>query len=120
MLRQAYLSAEDNDFFSHGGVDYVGIGSAVLDNLTSDGRSRGASTITQQVAKNLLLTNEQSYTRKVKEALLAYRIESYLSKEEILTLLSPPLVRLHGRFLRKGEKKERERKSREDRLRRLS
>ena len=86
LLRQAYLSAEDNDFFSHGGIDYVGIGSAVFDNLTSDGRSRGASTITQQVAKNLLLTNEQSYTRKVKEAFLAYRIESYLRKEEILTL----------------------------------
>lgn len=85
LLREAYLSAEDNEFFSHGGVDYVGIGSAVVDNITSDGR-RGASTITQQVAKNLLLTNEQSYTRKIKEAILAYRIESYLSKEEILAL----------------------------------
>ncbi len=86
LLREAFLSAEDNEFFSHGGVDYVGIASAVIDNLTSDGRARGASTITQQVAKNLLLTNEQSYTRKIKEALLAYRIESYLSKQEILSL----------------------------------
>ena len=57
MLVRAYLSAEDKNFFSHGGIDYIGIVVAVFDNLTSSGRSRGASTITQQVAKNLLLTN---------------------------------------------------------------
>jgi penicillin-binding protein 1A len=86
MLIRAYLSAEDKNFFQHGGIDYVGIGVAVFDNLTSSGRSRGASTITQQVAKNLLLTNEYSYTRKVKEAILAYRIENALTKQQILSL----------------------------------
>jgi penicillin-binding protein 1A len=86
MLRDAYLSAEDKTFFSHGGIDYPGIASAVFSNVFSSGRSRGASTITQQVAKNLLLTNEYSYTRKVKEAILAKRIESALTKPQILSL----------------------------------
>jgi penicillin-binding protein 1A len=86
MLRDAYLSAEDKTFFSHGGIDYPGIASAVFSNVFSSGRSRGASTITQQVAKNLLLTNEYSYTRKIKEALLAKRIESALTKPQILSL----------------------------------
>lgn len=86
LLKGAYLSAEDKTFFSHGGLDYTGIAGALVSNLSSDGRSRGASTITQQVAKNLLLTNERSYARKIKEAILAYRIESVLTKEEILSL----------------------------------
>lgn len=86
MLIRSYLSAEDKNFFEHGGIDYLGIASAVFDNLTSSGRSRGASTITQQVAKNLLLTNEYSYARKAKEALLAYRIENALTKRQILSL----------------------------------
>jgi penicillin-binding protein 1A len=86
MLIRAYLSAEDKNFFQHGGIDYIGIGVAIFDNLTSSGRSRGASTITQQVAKNLLLTNEYSYTRKIKEAILAYRIENALTKQQILSL----------------------------------
>ena len=86
LLVRAYLSAEDKTFFSHGGIDYIGILSAVFDNVFSSGRSRGASTITQQVAKNLLLTNEYSYVRKVKEAILAYRIEGALNKQQILSL----------------------------------
>jgi penicillin-binding protein 1A len=86
MLIRAYLSAEDKTFFSHGGIDYLGVVSAVFDNITSSGRSRGASTITQQVAKNLLLTNEYSYVRKAKEAVLAYRIEGALNKQQILSL----------------------------------
>ena len=86
LLIRSYLSAEDKTFFSHGGIDYIGILSAVWDNLFSSGRSRGASTITQQVAKNLLLTNEYSYVRKIKEAILAYRIESALTKQQILSL----------------------------------
>lgn len=85
-LIQAYLAAEDRTFFSHGGVDYPGIIAALVSNLTRDGRPIGASTITQQVAKNLLLTSEVSYTRKVREAILAYRIEDALSKEQILEL----------------------------------
>jgi penicillin-binding protein 1A len=86
LLIRSYLSAEDKTFFSHGGIDYLGILSAVFDNVFSSGRSRGASTITQQVAKNLLLTNEYSYTRKLKEAILAYRIEGALTKQQILSL----------------------------------
>lgn len=85
-LVQAFLAAEDRTFFEHGGVDYPGIVSAFISNLRNDGRPIGASTITQQVAKNLLLTNEVSYIRKAKEAILAYRIEDALSKEQILEL----------------------------------
>ena len=85
-LVHAYLAAEDKTFFSHGGIDYPGIASAIFDNIFSDKRARGASTITQQVAKNLLLTNEYSYTRKVKEAILARRIENALTKPQILSL----------------------------------
>ena len=86
LLVRSFLAAEDKTFFSHGGIDYPGIASAIFDNMFSDQRSRGASTITQQVAKNLLLTNEYSYTRKVKEAILATRIEGALTKPQILSL----------------------------------
>ena len=86
LLVRAYLAAEDRTFFEHGGVDYPGIISALITNFRNDGRPVGASTITQQVAKNLLLTNEVSYVRKAREALLAYRIEDALSKEQILEL----------------------------------
>ncbi len=86
LLVRSYLAAEDKTFFSHGGIDYPGIISAIFDNIFRSGRSRGASTITQQVAKNLLLTNEYSYTRKIKEAILAKRIESALTKPQILSL----------------------------------
>jgi penicillin-binding protein 1A len=85
-LIRAYLAAEDRTFFSHGGIDYPGIVSAAISNLRNDGRPVGASTITQQVAKNLLLTSELSYTRKIKEAFLAKRIENVLSKEQIMEL----------------------------------
>lgn len=86
---QAFLSAEDQNFFEHKGVDPMAIARAVFINLRnagSDKRLVGASTITQQVAKNFLLTNEQSYERKIKEAILATRIEKALSKERILEL----------------------------------
>jgi penicillin-binding protein 1A len=86
ILVRAYLAAEDRTFFEHGGLDYSGILAAVFTNLTRPGRPVGASTITQQVAKNLLLTNEVSYLRKVKEAILAKRIEEALSKQQILEL----------------------------------
>ena len=87
LLVNAFLAAEDKTFFKHHGVDYPGIASALIDNLRpGDRRARGASTITQQVAKNLLIGNERSYTRKAKEAILAYRIEDTLSKQEILEL----------------------------------
>jgi penicillin-binding protein 1A len=86
LLIRAFLAAEDKSFFQHHGVDYPGIASAVFQNLTSSKRARGASTITQQVAKNLLIGNERSYSRKIKEAILAYRIEDALTKQQILEL----------------------------------
>lgn len=88
-LVQAFMSAEDKKFFSHGGVDFVGIVRAVLHNVKNIGSGRrmvGASTITQQVAKNFLLTNEMSFERKIKEAILAIRIERAFSKEYIMEL----------------------------------
>jgi penicillin-binding protein 1A len=85
-LIQAYLAAEDRTFFTHGGIDYPGIFRAVVTNFQSSGRPVGASTITQQVAKNLLLTNELSYTRKIRELFLARRMEDVLSKQQILEL----------------------------------
>jgi penicillin-binding protein 1A len=86
LLIRAYLAAEDRTFFDHSGLDYPGILTAIVTNMTSSGRPVGASTITQQVAKNLLLTNEASYVRKVKEAILAKRIENALTKQQILEL----------------------------------
>ncbi|MEZ5776596.1 MAG: penicillin-binding protein 1A [Hyphomicrobiaceae bacterium] len=81
----AFLSAEDKNFWTHGGVDFTGIARAVLA-AAKGGRLTGASTITQQVAKNFLLTNERSFERKIKEAILAVRIEHTFSKERILEL----------------------------------
>jgi penicillin-binding protein 1A len=85
-LIQAYLAAEDRTFFTHGGIDYPGIFRAIATNLQNSGRPVGASTITQQVAKNLLLTNELSYTRKIREMFLARRMEDVLTKQQILEL----------------------------------
>ncbi len=85
----AFLSAEDKNFFSHPGVDAKGVLRAVfnnINNIMTSKRLEGASTITQQVAKNFLLTNEVSINRKIKEAILAFRIERALSKERILEL----------------------------------
>ncbi len=85
----AFLSAEDKNFFSHPGVDAKGVLRAIINNISnllSSKRLEGASTITQQVAKNFLLTNEVSLNRKIKEAILAFRIERALSKERILEL----------------------------------
>ena len=85
----SFLSAEDKNFFSHPGVDAKGLMRAVInniDNIINSKRLEGASTITQQVAKNFLLTNEISINRKIKEAILAFRIERALSKERILEL----------------------------------
>ena len=85
----AFLSAEDKNFYSHPGVDAKGVLRATLNNIKNimtSKRLEGASTITQQVAKNFLLTNEVSIKRKIKEAILAFRIERALSKERILEL----------------------------------
>ena len=88
-LQDAYIAAEDRTFWSHGGVDYPGFVGAVFDYATKVGsgeRAKGGSTITQQVAKNILLGNEYSVTRKLKEIILARRIESVLDKQQILEL----------------------------------
>ena len=89
----AFLSAEDKNFFSHPGIDAKGILRAIIKNIkniSQNQRLEGASTITQQVAKNFLLTNEVSMKRKVKEAILAFRIERAYTKERILELIFKP------------------------------
>jgi penicillin-binding protein 1A len=89
LVKEAFIAAEDKNFYQHHGVDPEGIIRAALTdlhNLHSDKRPVGASTITQQVARNFLLTNEVSISRKIKEMILAYRIEQVLSKEQILEL----------------------------------
>ncbi|HLS68129.1 MAG TPA: PBP1A family penicillin-binding protein, partial [Kiloniellales bacterium] len=88
-LRNAFLSAEDQNFYRHPGIDFRSVIRAAITNLSQLGQDRrpeGASTITQQVAKNFLLTNEVSLDRKIREALLALRIEQTLSKDQILEL----------------------------------
>ncbi len=88
-IKEAFISAEDKKFFNHYGIDIIAIIRAAVTNFisfSSNKRVVGASTITQQVVKNLLLTNELSYTRKIKEILLAIRIENILTKEKILEL----------------------------------
>lgn len=85
-LPKAFLAAEDAEFYTHEGVNPLAIFRAFLINLQSGTTRQGGSTITQQVIKRLLLTPERSYERKIKEAILAYRLEKYLSKDEILTI----------------------------------
>src|SRR5437764_2253548 len=85
VMRQAILAAEDERFYQHGGVDYLSVARAALANLTS-GTQQGAGTITMQVARNFFLTRERTLTRKLREVLLAYKIEANLGKDEILEL----------------------------------
>jgi penicillin-binding protein 1A len=86
VLTQAILAAEDERFYSHGGVDTLGILRAAVSNLISGGAKEGASTITMQVARNFFLSSEKTLTRKLNEALLAIKIEHALTKDEILEL----------------------------------
>lgn len=83
-LPLAFVAAEDARFFQHAGVDAWSILRALLHNISKGGRGQGGSTITQQVARSLLLSPEKTYTRKIKEAILAYKIDKTLSKKEIL------------------------------------
>ncbi|MEQ1877963.1 MAG: transglycosylase domain-containing protein, partial [Bdellovibrionia bacterium] len=85
-LIEAFLAAEDSSFFQHGGINFTAVLRAFFANIRAGRTVQGGSTITQQVAKSLLLTSERTYTRKLKEAMLAYRMESHLAKEEILYL----------------------------------
>lgn len=86
LLIKAVLAAEDRSFFYHHGVDFLGILRATLHNLRTQSTGQGASTITMQVARNFFLSPEKTYTRKLKEVLLAFKIERELSKEQILEL----------------------------------
>ncbi|PSB91556.1 penicillin-binding protein 1A [Candidatus Pandoraea novymonadis] len=86
VMKKAVLAIEDDRFYQHGGVDFFGIFRASLMNLMKGGASQGASTITMQVARNFFLSSEKTYLRKIYEVLLAYKIESRLTKDEILEL----------------------------------
>jgi len=85
-MLSAILAAEDERFYQHRGVDYIGVGRAALSNFVSGGVRQGASTITMQVARNFFLTKERTLTRKFNEMLLAFKIEASLTKDEILQL----------------------------------
>jgi len=85
-LIQAFVAAEDANFYSHKGIDYLGIVRAAFKNLINMRKKEGASTITQQVTKTMLLTPEKKLSRKIKEAILAKRLEDKLTKDEILYL----------------------------------
>lgn len=86
VMKQAILAAEDERFYQHSGVDTLGIARAAYSNLVSGGKRQGASTITMQVARNFFLSSEKTITRKLYEALLSFKIENNLSKDEILEL----------------------------------
>jgi penicillin-binding protein 1A len=86
VVRNAFIAAEDDGFYHHGGVDPLSIVRAFINNAVAGGKVQGGSTITQQVVKSLLLSPRKSYERKIKEMLLAFRLEQQLSKDEILYL----------------------------------
>jgi len=86
VMKQAILAAEDERFYQHGGIDALGVVRAAASNLIGGGKKQGASTITQQVAKNFFLSSEKTYARKLYEALLSFKIEANLSKDQILEL----------------------------------
>lgn len=94
----AVVSAEDADFFKHEGIDYLGMVRALLVNIREGETRQGASTITQQVVKNLLLTRARTLKRKVQEIILARRLEHSLSKHDILTLYANQIYFGHGRY----------------------
>ncbi len=86
LMKKAILAAEDDRFYEHGGVDYIGVLRATYSNFSSGGVKQGASTITMQVARNFFLSKEKTMTRKFNEMLLAFKIEHNLTKDEILQL----------------------------------
>lgn len=85
-LQNAFIAIEDNRFYDHFGIDIIGIGRAIVKNIASGGVSEGGSTITQQLAKNKFLTQEQTFSRKIKEIGIALKLESKYSKDEILEM----------------------------------
>ncbi len=97
-LRQAFIAAEDSRFYKHRGIDLVSILRAFIKNIEAGTIVQGGSTITQQVTKSFLLTPEKSYERKIKEAILAYRIDRTFSKEDILYLYLNQIYLGHGAY----------------------
>jgi penicillin-binding protein 1A len=97
-MKVAALAAEDADFYRHEGLDYFGMLRALLVNVRSGSMKQGGSTITQQVVKNVLLTQDRTFARKAQEVLLARRIEQELSKDEILELYLNHIYFGHGRY----------------------
>ena len=97
-LIEAVISVEDSRFFEHPGLDIIGIVRAAWTNLRRGGKIEGASTITQQLARSLFLSSERTYTRKLKELILAYRIEDRLSKDQILEMYLTQIYFGHGAY----------------------
>jgi penicillin-binding protein 1A len=97
-VQNAFVAAEDASFWEHGGLDYIGIARAMVKNVREARMAQGASTITQQVARSFLLTREKKLERKIKEVLLAWRIEKSLSKETILYLYLNQIFLGHGAY----------------------
>lgn len=97
-LLNAFIAAEDSSFYEHGGINYIAIMRAVLANLKAGYKRQGASTITQQVARSLLLTSKKTYERKIKEMFLAFRMEEHLTKQEILYLYLNQIYLGHGAY----------------------
>ncbi len=97
-VKLAFLAAEDASFYEHEGLDYPGMLRALWVNLRSQSSRQGASTITQQVVKNVLLTQDRTYERKIKEVILSRRLEQELSKDEILELYLNQIYFGHGRY----------------------
>ena len=86
LMKQAFLASEDDRFYSHPGVDWIAIARAAVELIRTRKKTQGGSTITMQVARNFFLTRDKTYERKIKEILLAIKIEQEMSKEEILEL----------------------------------
>src|SRR5690606_26076640 len=86
VMKQAIVAAEDERFYTHSGVDYVGVIRAAYSNLVTGDKRQGASTITMQVARNFFLSSEKTWTRKIYEVLLAFKIEAGLTKDQILEI----------------------------------
>lgn len=97
-VKSAFLAAEDAGFFEHEGLDYFGLVRAMIANLRAGRVKQGGSTITQQVVKNVLLDHERSYRRKIRETILAYRLEQTLTKQQILGMYMNHIYLGHGRY----------------------
>ena len=98
MLLKAFVAAEDSRFYKHAGTDFLGIARAMIKNIEAGAIVQGGSTITQQVTRSFLLTREKSYERKIKEAILARRIDKAFSKEEVLYLYLNQIYLGHGAY----------------------